>query len=230
MLLPSEIKHKNFSGLFHKGALWQWLLCAHGWMCTSLDFFSSLALVRADAGEEKENLERERNLQGSNEQVLCRGQVADCWSLEMKAAEDYWSTLQDKYKTPLFYFLPFCVSLLHAHEQVIHQGQALLSVGRIRVAGAYSFGLKTYEKVRGKKLLENMEGMLSKNYTMHQKLLSMFALSVSEWEKCQAAQQWWKSHIKIKFVGSIERTRRQALCRASWCFHRPSGSKWMKGA
>lgn len=191
-------------------------------------FFSSLALVRADAGEE--NLERERNLQGSNEQVLCRGQVADCWSLEMKAAEDYWSTLQDKYKTPLFYFLPFCVSLLHAHEQVIHQGQAWLSVGRIRVAGAYLFGLKTYEKVRGKKRLENMEGILSKNYTMQQKLLSIFASSVSEWEKCQAAQQWWKSHIKIKFVGSVERTRRQALCRASWCFHRLSGSKWMKGA
>lgn len=55
-------------------------------VCPWVNVLSSLALVRADAGEE--NLERERN-QGSNEQVLCRGQVADCWSLEMKAAEDY---------------------------------------------------------------------------------------------------------------------------------------------
>lgn len=195
-------------------------------------FFSSLALVRADAGEEKENLERERNLQGSNEQVLCRGQVADCWSLEMKAAEDYWSTLQDKYKTPLFYFLPFCVSLLHAHEQVIHQGQAWLSVGRIRVAGAYSFGLKTYEKVRGKNDWKIWREWCQKTTQCTKSCLVFSPHRFLNEKNVRLHNNDEKVTLKLSLLAktSMKRTCRQALCRASWCFHQPSGSKWMKGA
>ena len=40
--------------------------------------------------------ERERKrLRGSDEVFLCGGQVADCWSWEMKAGEDQWSTPQN---------------------------------------------------------------------------------------------------------------------------------------
>lgn len=53
-------------------------------------------------------------------------------------------------------FSIFCISLLHARERVMNQGQAWLNVGRIRVAGAHSPGLRRMR--RSEKDLEKEVG------------------------------------------------------------------------
>lgn len=79
--------------------------------------------------------------------------MADCWS---------WG--DESRRRPLIYCTAHCCrrwiallssifslpvfSLFHACERVMHQGQAWLGVGRIRVAGAHSPGLETHEEVR----------------------------------------------------------------------------------
>lgn len=89
-------------------------MCTHGW-CTSSLALPPVSRSRQDrcSEGERELGQGERTLRGSDVRVfLCRGQVADCWSWEMKAWEDHWSIVQytllwEMAGSPLFHVLRF---------------------------------------------------------------------------------------------------------------------------
>lgn len=62
------------------------MLGARTWVNVSSLAFPSVLRSRLDRCSK---WREEKGLQASDEQFLCRGQVADCWSWEMKAGEDH---------------------------------------------------------------------------------------------------------------------------------------------
>lgn len=81
-------------GLFHKEC-YKSDQYAHISECESSIAFPSVLRSRLDRCSEGEREFRERKKAPRLRWTfLCGGQVADCWSWEMKAGEDHWSTVQ----------------------------------------------------------------------------------------------------------------------------------------
>lgn len=73
--------------LFGEGSSWER-------MCTYGRCMSSLALPPVFEIQTGRMQQRRKNAPRLRCSFLCRGQVADCWSWEMKAWEDHWSAVQ----------------------------------------------------------------------------------------------------------------------------------------